>query len=145
MSNQYPLLVGTSAQRLIFSAQRDTACALDHGKPSQLAPVHPNLSCSSDPMANRQSLSLFSGQAPTVASAEASLILVSPQPYTMSPHSWEWRVTCALLLGLLLGLFYLQPEQGAGLGRPMSRGRRGRAVSPSVSCGPGPAGGGTGG
>ena len=26
-SNQYPLLVGASAQWLIFSAQRDTACA----------------------------------------------------------------------------------------------------------------------
>ena len=91
-SNQYPLLVGASAQRLIFSAQRDTACALDHGKPSQLAPVHANLSCSSDPMANRQSLSLFSRQAPTVSSAEASPTPMFPQPCTMSPHSWEWRV-----------------------------------------------------
>ena len=79
--------MGASAQWLIFSAQRDTACALDHGKPSQLAPVHENLSCSSDPMANRQSLSLFSRQARTVSSAEASPALVSPQPCTMSPHS----------------------------------------------------------
>lgn len=98
------LLLGASAQQLIFSAQRDTVCALDHGKLSHLAPVHPNLSCSSDPTANRQSLSLFSRQAPTVSGAEAPPTPVSPPPCTMSPQSWERRGPSALLPGLLLSL-----------------------------------------
>ena len=132
--------MGASVQRLIFSAQRDTACALDHEKPSQLAPVHANLSCSSASMVNRQSLSLFSRQAPTVSSAEAIPAPVSPGPCRMSLHSWEWRVLCALLPGLLLGLLPSSTRAESWLSRPVSRGRRGLAVSPSVFCGPWPCG-----
>ena len=36
--------------------------------------------------------------------------------------------------GCRWAFFLLQPEQGIGSCRPVSRGRRGRAVSPSVSC-----------
>lgn len=133
------LLLGASAQQLIFSAQRDTVCALDHGKLSHLAPVHPNLPCSSDPTTNRQSLSLFSRQAPTVSGAEAPPTPVSPPPCTMSPQSWERRGPSALLPGLRFFRGFLQPEQGAGSSRPVS-GREGTSGQSLVSCGPRPCG-----
>ena len=91
-------------------------------------------------MANRQSLSLFRGQAPTVSRAEASPTPVSPWPCMMSPHPWNGGFPVRFFWGCCWAFFLLQAEQGTGSGRPMSRGRRGQAVSPSVFCRPRPCG-----
>ena len=111
-------LVGAGAELSIFPAQKDHSPVLwNIENPPPLSSANPNLPCSPAPPTHRQFLSLFSRQAPTVSRAEASPALVSPQPCTMSLHSWEWRVLCALLLGLLLGLLPPSARAGSWLGQ----------------------------